>query len=85
MRAVTIENSPNAPMSVDEISLMDAIERLNWNYGRGEVVSVTWEGRDPANCEGTFTRKPFSCEPETRRFRAVDGTVYALGHQRRMN
>lgn len=54
-----------------------ALERLNGLYGRGDVVSVNVFSR-------TFIRKPFSCRPETRKFRLVGDTVYALGRQRKI-
>lgn len=54
--------------------IVDALTRLNWNYGRGDVVSVNVK-------RGVFVRKPFQCRPETRTFRVKGRTVYALGHQ----
>lgn len=55
--------------------IVAALNSLNWNYGRGDVVSVNVR-------RGVFVRKPFQCRPETRTFRVVGKTVFALGHQK---
>jgi hypothetical protein len=55
--------------------VVDALKSLNWNYGRGDVVSVNV-------ARGTFVRKPFQCRPETRTFKVRGRTVFALRHQK---
>jgi hypothetical protein len=53
---------------------------LNWHYGRGDVIEV----RSLDNGRGLFVRKSPHCREETRNFRLVGHTLYALGHQRKV-
>jgi hypothetical protein len=62
-------------------NLLDTLTRLNWHYGRGEVVSYSLDGvaagwaiRRIPTTSSTFFK-------ETRRFRLVGSTVHFLGHQ----
>ncbi len=62
-------------------NLLDTLTRLNWHYGRGEVVSYSlagvaagWAIRRIPTTSSTFFK-------ETRRFRLVGSTVHFLGHQ----
>lgn len=57
--------------------IVDALNSLNWNYGRGDIIAVNVAKR-------TFTRKPFQCRPEVRSFKIVGKSVHALGHQRKV-
>lgn len=63
-----------AEVKVTAKSVRAAIVRLNNNFGRGDVATVSI-------VKGTFTRIPHQCNPETRKFRIVGNTVHALGHQ----
>ena len=57
------------------------LQGLNWNYGRGELVAATI---DPATKVGQVVRQPHGCKPERRKFRIENGTLYFLGHQRKL-
>lgn len=67
--------APFTEDSMKKSQVVDALNSLNWNYGRGDVVNVNV-------ARGVFVRKPFQCRPETRTFKVVGKTVFALGHQK---
>jgi len=55
--------------------IREALNSLNWNYGRGDVIHVDYTAN-------TFTRKPFQMRSEVRSFRFQNNTVHALGHKK---
>lgn len=57
--------------------IREALDSLNWNYGRGDVIHVDFTAM-------TFTRKPFQMRNEVRSFRFENNTVYALSHQKKI-
>ncbi len=57
--------------------IREALDSLNWNYGRGDVTHVDFTAM-------TFTRKPFQMQIEVRSFRIENNTVYALSHQKKI-
>ena len=63
-----------------DLILKRAIQ-LNNHYGRGSVTGIQMD--DDGN-GGTITRKPYSCQPETRRFR-FDGATHTLYFLRRQS
>ncbi|MFX4423982.1 hypothetical protein ABTA75_19090, partial [Acinetobacter baumannii] len=64
------------PMTV-EAKIVDALVRLNWHHGRGDVVAVDYANK-------TFTLKPFQMREEVRKFRYENGTLYAFGRQKKL-
>ena len=66
-------------MTADDnlIKVSAAIRRLNWNYGRGDIVAV----RLFADGRIEFDLKGYGMRQETRRGRLVGNTVHALRHQ----
>ena len=65
-------------------ALFKAIQRLNWNYGKGDISQVT----NPQNGKGTYVQTIYGASAgKTMRYSVVikaDNrtlTVYALGHQ----
>lgn len=55
--------------------IREALNSLNWNYGRGDVIHVDFAAM-------IFTRKPFQMQNEACSFRFENNTVFALGHQK---
>lgn len=53
--------------------IRSALNRLNWNYGRGDVVSFF------PKTGGVFIKKQYGFE--TAHYRIVNRTVYFRGHQ----
>jgi hypothetical protein len=82
-RTMTIERT------IPDQSLLDALERINSNHGRGRVVGYTL---DPDDESGRTTGRAHRRIPttqrtgliESRRFRVVGRTVHFLGHQRKL-
>ena len=65
-------------MSIElQAVIRTALERLNWLYGVGDVISVDYE-------QSTFKYKRYGCNEEQKKFRLVDGTLYALGHSQKV-
>jgi len=66
--------------------ILDALKRLNWHYGRGEVTSATFHhsALDGLTHAGLARREyePRLGSPEQFQFRVENRTVKALGHQR---
>lgn len=66
-------------MSVPRTPIFQAIDQLNWNYGKGDVIEVDYTG-------STFVQQPYGMRKERKKFTAVETadqtTVYALGHQK---
>ena len=68
--------------------LLDALNSLNWNYGRGSIADVEYticgpndhiiEGYGVAVCKLQYG----TCKAK---FRIKDGTVYFRGHQKKMH
>ena len=85
----TIERAPGI-----DFNLLDALQRINWNYGRGDIRAYRL---DPDNGSRTVTGVAYRRIPmaqrtsvtcaiirEERRFRVIGQTVHFLGHQRRL-
>ena len=64
------------PTNYDRVK--DAITRLNWHYGKGNVSNI----RMYADGGITFDQAPYGCKPEERIGRINGNTVFALRHQR---
>lgn len=56
--------------------IFDAVQRLNWSYGRGDLVSVKYAGRDLWLCE---SKLQYGISKFTARVRFR--TVRARNHQ----
>lgn len=68
------------PLTAAEIRT--ALEQLNWSYGIGDVITVNpISSGTNVNGTGTFDRKPWGMNLQTRTYRIIGRTVKALNHQ----
>lgn len=68
------------PQGTNLERVADCLERLNASYGVGSLgnVMLYLDGRIE------FTQRPYGMREQRRKGRLVNGTVYALGHQKRI-
>jgi hypothetical protein len=57
------------------------LDGMNANHGVGDIVSAEI---DPETRVGIVIRRPFGCKEQKRKFRIEGGTLYFLGHQRKL-
>ena len=67
--------------------LLDALNGLNWTYGRGDIVAVeyTYCGSDEHIIWGEgFAVCKLQYGENRAKFRIIEGTLYFRGHQRKL-
>lgn len=67
-------------------SVFDALEKLNWSYGRGDLIRIIppVDGRISQPHTSKAQRLPRGCKMEYFTYRFDGRSVYALGHQRKI-
>jgi hypothetical protein len=66
-------------------TLREALDALNWSYGRGDVVGIDWDptpAPDGAKVGRVACKKQFGYDRPKVTLRG--GTVYFRGHQRKV-